>query len=84
MDIGLNSQQRLILRRARVRQFQGSGSWQIRPPLWLIALLTLLPLLLLGHPARFLSLPLIPCLGIWQRRRVAQRIGEWALELREL
>ena len=84
MDYGLSDQQRRIVRRARRKRLRGASQWLIRPPLWTIVALTLLPLLLLHHPVRFLLLALIPPLGLWQRARIEQRITEWALDLREV
>jgi hypothetical protein len=84
MDVGLSPQQDLILRRARVRHLRGASSWQIIPPLWAVVVVTLVPVLVLWHPVRYLFLLLIPGLGYWQRHRVAMRLREWALDLREL
>lgn len=84
MDFGLSQQQKFILRRARAHQLTASRRWQILPPLWLIALVSLAPWLLLGHPSRYLWLLLLPLLGLWHRRRVEHRFQEWALDLREL
>jgi len=84
MDLGLSPHQQLILRLARARDLRGARHRQIRPPLWSIACATLLPLLLLGHPLRWLSLPLIPALGLWQRNRVERRFEDWTLDLREI
>lgn len=83
MDFGLSVQQRLILRRARALGLPGSRRWQILPPLWLIALVSLLPLLWVWHPGPYLWLLLIPPLGLWYRRRVELRFQEWILDLRE-
>lgn len=63
MDFGLSLQQRLILRRARAKGLSRARRWQIIPPLWSIALVSLVPLLLVWHPSRYLSLLLIPPLG---------------------
>lgn len=82
MDFGLSSRQRSIVRRARASRLRGSGAWLIRPPLWLIALIALLPFLLLWHPGRYVSLLFVPLLGFWQRRRITRRIAGWALALR--
>jgi len=85
MDIGLTPQQRTILRLAREKGLVGARRIQVVPPLWTIALATLLPLLLLlWIPWSFVLLLLIPPLGCWQRGRVEQRIAEWALDLREI
>lgn len=84
MDVGLTPHQDLILRRARARRLRGASRWQIIPPLWTIVVATLVPLLVVLHPVRYLFLPLIPLLGYWQRHRVATRISEWALDLREI
>lgn len=84
MDIGLTPQQRIILRCARARGLSGARRWQILPTLWAIAVCSLVPLLLILHPGRYLSVLLIPSLGLWQRSRVAQRIADWALDLREI
>jgi hypothetical protein len=83
MDIGLTPQQRTILRCARAKGLSGADRSQVVPPLWAIALATLL-LLLLWLPWSYVSLLLIPALGRWQRSRVKQRIAEWALDLREV
>jgi hypothetical protein len=83
MDYGLTVQQKLILRRARVLGLPGALRWQVVPPLWLIALVSLAPLPLVWHPGRYLWLMLIPALGFWYRRRIEQRFQEWALDLRE-
>jgi hypothetical protein len=84
MDIGLTSQQRLVVRRARAKHLRGSRAWLIVPPLWLIALGALLAFLIIWHPGRYLALLLIPPVGLWQRRRISGRIAEWALDLRQL
>lgn len=84
MDFGLSPQQQLVLRLARSRDLRGARRHQILPPLWLIACATLLPLLLLGHPLRWLSLPLVPALGLLQRHRVERRIEDWTLDLRQI
>lgn len=84
MDIGLSPQQRIILRRARRQRLRGAERWQLMPPLWAIAGASLVPLLLVLHPGRYLPLLLIPPLGLWQRSRVERRIAEWALDLREI
>lgn len=84
MDFGLSLQQRLILRQARAMGLSGARRWQIIPPLWSIALVSLVPLLLVWHPSRYLLLLLIPPLGFWYRRRLERRFQEWALDLRQL
>lgn len=83
MDLGLSAQQSAILRRARARSLKRAAHWQIQPPLWLLALVTLAPLLLVSHPGRYLWLLLVPALGLWQRRRMELRFQEWILDLRE-
>ena len=83
MDYGLSAQQALILRRARSRGLRGARRPQLLPPLWVIALASLLPLLLIWHPGRYLGLLLIPPLGFWHRQRVEQRLKRWALDLRQ-
>ncbi len=47
MDLGLTPQQRIILRRARAEGLQGAEGWQVLPPLWSIAGISLAPLLLI-------------------------------------
>ena len=84
MDYGLSAQQKFILRRARAKGLSGARRWQIVPPLWLIALFSLAPLLLIWHPVRYLGLLLIPPLGFWYRRRMELRFQDWILDLREL
>lgn len=84
MDLGLTVQQKRILRLARESGLKGASRPQLVPPLWLIAVVTLVPLLLVWHPARYLFLLLIPPLGFWQRRRMELRFQDWALDLREL
>ncbi len=84
MDFGLSAQQKLILRLARANGLSGAHRWQVLPPLWLIALVSLAPWLLVWHPGRYLWLLLIPPLGFWYRRRVERRFKEWVLDLREL
>ena len=79
MDFGLTPQQRLILRRARARGLKGVERSQVLPPLWAVALLTLVLL----YPSRGLAL-FIPLLTYWHRQRTEMRIEEWALDLREL
>lgn len=83
MDIGLTRRQRNIVRRARAAGLRGAGRWQLRPPLWFLALITLAPLLLIPHPTRHISLVLIPAIGLWQRSRVERRIADWVLDLRQ-
>jgi hypothetical protein len=84
MDIGLTPQQRIILRCARRKGLPGAERAQLLPPLWAIAIASLVPLFLILHPARFAALLVMPLLGLWQRSRVEHRIAEWALDLREI
>jgi hypothetical protein len=49
----------------------------------MIALASLMPLLLIWHPGRYLGLLLIPPLGFWHRQRVERRLQDWALDLRQ-
>lgn len=84
MDFGLSAHQKLILRRARAIGLSGARRSQVVLPLWLIALVSLAPLLLVWHPSRYLWLLVIPPLGFWHRRRMELRFEDWALDLREL
>ena len=79
MDLGLSPQERTIVRLARSKRLcpQSRAIWVV--PLWLVAVLALLPMV----PSYGLSLLLVPLLFAWQRRRTRQRIAAWALDLRE-
>ena len=83
LDFGLTSQQRMIVQHARSRGLAGAQHGQIIPPMWCIALLTLLPLLMVTLPGRTLALLVVPLLGLWQRRRTEARIADWANVLLE-
>ena len=79
MDIGLTSQERMIVRLARLKRLcpESRALWVV--PWWFVALLALT---LMTHSFG-LSLLLVPLGFAWQRRRTRERIAEWALDLRQ-
>ncbi len=80
MDFGLTPQQRTIVRLARTKHLcpEHRAIWVA--PLWLVAVLALLPMI---HSLG-LSLLVVPLLFAWQRRRTRQQISQWGLDLRQL